>query len=170
MHRTFEELASQEIDRLYRGALFLEAGEGQDAEDLLLSTLTAAFHAFRKVEQGTDAARWLEGRMVRAYLSALPEAGSNDGAPEVVGTHAPPLMGTVEVDPFALYKAARSVPPRARAALWLVLLRRWKYVEASRVLETDLDDLKSLLAYRHLLMTAVLRGPEARDGTNRELM
>jgi len=79
-------------------------------------------------------------------------------------------MGTVKVDPFALYKAARRVPPRARAALWLVLLRRWKYLEASRVIETDLDDLKDLLGYRHLLLTAVLRGPEERDGTNGDLM
>lgn len=166
MHRTFEELASQEIDSLYHGALFLKAGEGEAAEDLLLSTLTSAFHAFRTVEKGTDVARWLEGRMVRAYLSTVTEGDSDGASIEEVELPSPQLMRTVEVDPFALHKAARRIPPRARAALWLVLLRRWRYSEASRVLETDPDDLKDLLGYRHLLLTAVLRGPDQRNGTN----
>ena len=169
MHRTFEELASQEIDSLYHGALFLKAGEGQAAEDLLLSTLTGAFHAFRKVEQGTDVARWLEGRMVQAYLSAVTEGDSDGASVEELEVPYTPLMRTVDVDPFALHKAARRIPPRARAALWLVLLRRWKYSEASRVLETDLNDLKDLLGYRHLLLTAVLRGPDQRNGTNADV-
>ena len=166
MHRTFEELASQEIDRLYQGALFLQAAEEQDAEDLLLSTLTSAFHAFRKVEQGTDAARWLEGRMVKAYLSAIHEGGPYDASGREVEMHRPLSAGAVQVDPLALFKATRGVPPQARAALWLVLLRRWKYTEASAVLDIALDDLKDLLRYRHLLMTAVLPGPDERDGTN----
>lgn len=170
MHRTFEELASQEIDGLYQGALFLKAGEGEAAEVLLLSTLTSAFHAFRKVEQGTDAARWLEGRMVQAYLSAVTEPDSDGASIEELAVPSPSPMASVDVDPWALHKAVRAVPPRARAALWLVLLRRWKYAEASRVLDTDLNDLKALLGYRHLLLTAVLRGPDQRNGTNRDVM
>ena len=169
MHRTFEELASQEIDRLYQGALFLKAGEDQAAEDLLLSTLTNSFHAFRRVEDGTDAAQWLEGRLVQGYLSAIPEAGS-DHAIEEVALPAPSLGEGVKVDPLALYTAAGSVPPQARAALWLVLLRRWKYSEASSLLGIELDALKDLLRYRHLLVSAVLRGPKERDGTNGDLM
>ena len=170
MHHTFEELASREIDRLYQGALFLKAGEGEAAEDLLLATLTGAFHAFRNLEQGTDAARWLEGRMVQGYLSAIPEADLGGTSVEGIEIESPPVLGKVEVDPLALHRAAEGVPPRARAALWLVVLRRWGYAEASRILGTDLNDLKDLLRYRHLLLTAVLRGPEERNGTKGNVM
>ena len=170
MHHTFEELASREIDGLYQGALFLEAGGREAAEDLLLTTLTAAFHAFRNVGQGTDAAGWLEGRMVEGYLSGIPLADLDGASVEELDMPSPALTGRVEVDPFALHKAAGRVPPRARAALWLVVLRRWKYADASRILGTDLHDLKDLLRYRHLLLTAVLRGPEERNGTDRDLM
>ena len=170
MHRTFEELASQEIDRLYQGALFLKAGESQPAEDLLLKTLTSAFHAFRTVDEDTDAARWLEGRLVRAFLSAIPESDVEDARSAGAQIAATASMAVVEVDPFALYEAARAVPPRARAALWLVLLLRWKYSEASQLLETDLHELKGLLGYRHLLLTAVQRGSDERDGTSGDLM
>ncbi len=107
--------------------------------------------------------------MVQAYLSAVSEDDSDGTSVEELEVPSPPLMQKVELDPFALHKAARRIPPRARAALWLVLLRRWKYSEASRVLETDLDDLKDLLGYRHLLLTAVLRGPDQRNGTRADV-
>jgi DNA-directed RNA polymerase specialized sigma24 family protein len=170
MHRTFEELASQEIDRLYQGALFLRAGEEQAAEELLLSTLTASFHVFRTVADDADPAQWLEGRMVQAYLAAIPGPDMKDAFSEAAQTPASFSMRGVDVDPLVLCKAASSVPPRARAALWLVLLRRWSYADASQVLDADPQDLRSLLGYRHSLLTAVMSGTDERDGTNKDLM
>ena len=69
MHRTFEELAGQEIDGLYHGALFLKAGEEAAAEDLVLWTLTGAFQSFRQDLSQSDASRWLEDKLVRAFLA-----------------------------------------------------------------------------------------------------
>lgn len=170
MNQTFEELAAQQIDGLYQGALFLKGGEDGPAGDLLLWTLTGAFHAFRDIQEGRDPARWLEGRMVQTFLSSLPAADASDGASVASrGTGPPPVTGTVGVDPHALHEAAGRLPPRARAALWLVALRRWQYAEASAVMDTDLERLKDLLQYRHMLMTAIIRGDEGRNGTDGDM-
>lgn len=167
MNQTFEELAGQQIDNLYQGALFLKAGEEGSAGDLLLWTLTGAFRAFCDIRKGTDPARWLEGRMVQMFLSSLPAADSSDGgSAESLTPGPPPVTGPVGVDPQALHKAAGRVPSHARAALWLVVLRRWRYEEASAVMNTGMERLKDLLQYRHMLLTAILRGDEERNGTD----
>ena len=71
-----------------------------------------------------------------------------------------------EIDPQALFMAAERVPPRARAALWLVIFRRWTYDDASRALDTDPGSLKDLLSYRHVLLTALMRGSSEQSGAN----
>ena len=77
-----------------------------------------------------------------------------------------PSPGAVEIDPEALFGAAAKMPPLARAALWLVVFRRWSYDQASRVLGTDVDGLKGLLRYRQVLVTAVVRRTLDRSGTD----
>ena len=60
--------------------------------------------------------------------------------------------------------AAAAVPWPARAALWLVLLRRWSYADAAGLMEVDREMLKTLLRYRDTLMGAILGGGKSRSG------
>jgi DNA-directed RNA polymerase specialized sigma24 family protein len=171
MHRTFEELAGQEIDGLYHGALFLKAGEEAAAEDLVLWTLTGAFQSFRRGLSHSDASRWLEDKLVRAFLAGEAPAGeapldSEDGPIDGAEPVRFPSAVRAEIDPQALFMAAERVPPRARAALWLVIFRRWTYDDASRVLDTNRASLKDLLSYRHVLLTAIMRGSSEQSGAN----
>ena len=166
MHRTFEELAGHEIDGLYQGALFLKAGETAAAEDLVLWTLTGAIPSFRQGLSPADATRWLEDRLVRAFLAGAPPMDSEVGPVVEADAVQSPISGEVAIDPQALFMAAERVPPRARAALWLVIFRRWRYEDASRVLEMDQASLRNLLRYRHILLTAIMRGSGDRSGTD----
>ncbi|GMR12286.1 MAG: hypothetical protein BMS9Abin29_0475 [Gemmatimonadota bacterium] len=164
MSHTFEELAGSEVDGLFQGALFLQAGDEAAAEDLLVWTLTKAFHGFRETGGGESPDQWLEGRLVHEFLALLPNSSA---APQV---HTADLNRRLQrvgsVDPGVLHKAAGQVPARARAALWLVVLRRWTYDEASAALHTNTEELKDLLRFRHTLMSAVLMPRNALNGTD----
>ncbi len=164
MSQTFEELAGQEVDGLFQGALFLQAGDEAAAEDLLLWTLTKAFHVFRETGGGESPDQWLEGRLIHEFLALLPmsDVAAQARAAELES----PLQYVGSVDPGALHEAAGQVPTRARAALWLVVLRRWTYEEASAALHTTTEELKDLLRFRHTLMSAVLKPRHGRNGTD----
>jgi len=166
MHRTFEELAGQEIDGLYHGALFLKAGEEAAAEDLVLWTLTCASQSFRRGLSHSDASRWLEDRLVRAFLAGEAPLHSVDGPIDGAEPVRVPSAVPAEIDPQALFMAAERVPARARAALWLVIFRRWTYDDASLALDTDPGNLKDLLSYRHVLLTALMRGSSEQGRAN----
>lgn len=175
MHQTFEELAGRHIDGLYHGALFLHAGDEPPADDLVLWTLTSAFQEFRKIGAGVALERWLEGRLVEVFL-ARSVSGSAD-APERADfsngdgsatDFSENFAGSLEIDHEALFRAAAAMPPLARAAIWLVLFRRWSYGEASTVLETGVEGLKDLLRYRQVLLTAVVRASADRNGTDHD--
>ena len=60
------------------------------------------------------------------------------------------------------------MPPLARAAIWLVVFRRWSYGEACTLVETDVEGLKDLLRYRQVLLTAVVRRAVGRNGTDHD--
>jgi DNA-directed RNA polymerase specialized sigma24 family protein len=159
MSRTFEELATPEIDGLYHGALFLTAGDEDDAEGLLLDTLGRSFNQFRTPQDVEDIRRWLEGRLVATFM----EAHSRDARVsrpvrplERAPTNGPEIFAGLDAP--GLHMAAGAVPWAARAALWLVLLRRWRYADASTVMGVDEEVLKDLLSYRHTLMGAILGG------------
>ena len=170
MRETLEEFTGRHIDGLYHGALFLNGGEEVPAENLVLWTLTGAFQEFRQIEEGGASERWIERKLVEVFLARTMSGddGSTDGdgfSLDAPASHGP-SSGAVEIDPEALFGAAAKMPPLARAAIWLVVFRRWPYDEASRVLGTDVDGLKDLLRYRQVLVTAVVRGALGRNGTN----
>ena len=74
MSRTFEELASQQLDALYQGALFLSGGRQEGAERLLVDAVTLAFTEHAQDSGGvTDVERWLEARLVRAFVRHVTE-------------------------------------------------------------------------------------------------
>lgn len=182
MNETFEELAGRHIDGLYHGALFLNAGEEPPAEDLVLWTLTGAFQEFRKIEEGGGLERWLEGRLVSVFLARMVSDSRGEGSTDAfsgeefrtdrvladVPTHSEPSSASMKIDPEALFGAAANIPPLARAAVWLVLFRRWSYDEASGALDTGVDGLKDLLRYRQVVLAAVVRWLADRNGTDHD--
>jgi DNA-directed RNA polymerase specialized sigma24 family protein len=159
MSRSFEELAGSELDSLYQGALFLTGGDSHETERLLVETLTQAFGAFSSPEW-TDSESdtgWLEARLVQTFMSPhkeeptphLPDGPKGVGLGELIV----PSLGT-----DVLFAAAASLPRLARAALWLVLLRRRSYADAMEVMAIDSHSLASLLSYRDLLLRETLSG------------
>ena len=171
MRETVEEFTGRHIDGLYHGALFLNGGEEPAAEDLVLWTLTGALQEFRQIGKGSASERWIERKLVEVFLARTVPAddgSSGDGfSVDAPASHGP-SSGVVEIDPGALFGAAAKMPPLARAAIWLVVFRRWPYGEASSVLGTDVDGLKDLLRYRQVLVTAVVRRSVDRNGTDHE--
>ncbi len=170
VHQTFEEFASKHLDGLYHGALFLNGGAETPAEDLVLWTLTGAFQEFRQIEGPGAPEEWLEGKLVELFLARTPRGSTDDMVSNASAddlSHEP-SPGAVEIDHEALMRAGAELPPLARAAIWLVVFSRWSYDEASIVLDTGLDALKSLLRYRQVLLTAVVRAPLDRNGTDRD--
>lgn len=159
MPEAFEELAVREIDGLYHGALFLAAGDEAEAQDLLLEVMAGSFETYRAGGgRDGDPARWLEGRLARLFLGEGADDHGKLVAPgpreELFGPEARErLDGLRSRD---LYRGARGVPERARAVLFLVLLRRWSYREAAKALEMRLEELKELLRYRHAFVAAIL--------------
>jgi DNA-directed RNA polymerase specialized sigma24 family protein len=159
MSRSFEELAGGELDSLYQGALFLTGGDSHGTERLLVETLTQAFGAFSSPEWTDDETdtEWLEARLVQTFMGPdreqplphLPEGRKRVELGEMIF----PSLGT-----DVLFAAAASVPPLARAALWLVLLRRRSYADAMEVMTIDSQTLASLLSYRDLLLRESLSG------------
>ena len=162
MSKTFEEMASRELDSLYQGALFLSGGDVRFAERLLVDTMTNSFR-----ERGMDLvedsiARWMEVQLVRQFLN-----GSDAGPRPLRGESEPSLGAAFEgLEADTLFAAAAILPFWPRAAVWLVLLRRWSYTDACDALDVDRDVLDDLLRYRDTLMTEVLRGSRRRNGTD----
>ncbi|MDA0328144.1 MAG: hypothetical protein O2958_03955 [Gemmatimonadetes bacterium] len=161
MSRTFEELAGTELDALYQGALFLAGGNPRGAEELLVNAVTLAFKEHERDAGPNEIRRWLEARLVRSFLRhlregplVLPEDTARRVALDPVTFES---LGSTE-----LFAAAAVLPPRPRAALWLVLLRRWSYADAASILEVDVADLEKLLGYRDVLMREIMSAPGLR--------
>ena len=174
VNQTFEEFAGRYIDVLYHGALFLNGGKEPPAEDLVLWTLTGAFQEFRQIGDAGAAAEWIEAKLVEAFLARAASGSRDDASTEMGGSSVDvpsshtPFSGTIEIDSEALFRAGAKMPLLARAAIWLVVFRRWSYGDASIVLGTDVDGVKDLLRYRQVLLTAVVRGSVDRNGTDHD--
>ena len=162
MSRTFEEMASRELDSLYQGALFLSGGEPWMAEKLLVESMTSSFRGHGKVMSEGAVEHWLEGQLAKQFLLGVELRPSQIG-----GTREGGVSGAFDgLEADTLYAAAAALPPWPRAAVWLVLLRRWSYAEARVALAVDLDVLGDLLRYRDQLMTEILRASPRGNGTD----
>lgn len=155
MPRTFEELAGEELDALYQGALFLSGGSEPRAERLLIDTITLAFEEHAGERDVTTVQRWLEAGLVRSFLKSV--SGFSVSPVGGLGRRATLDPATFEdIGSEELFTAAASLPVWPRAALWLVLLRRWTYADAAAVMEVDPSVIPSLLAYRDVLIRSML--------------
>jgi len=155
MTRTFEEAAGAELDALYQGALFLAGGKANSAERLLVEAVSLAF---RERVDDTDpraVQRLLEARLVRSFLRNVESERhqlSERTAPRMM-----PDANTLEsLGSGELFSAAAAVPAWPRAALWLVLLRRWSYGDAASAMGVDERSMEDLLSYRDVLLTEML--------------
>ncbi|MFQ5537995.1 MAG: hypothetical protein ACE5GJ_11165 [Gemmatimonadota bacterium] len=158
MPRTFEEIAGEELDGLYHGSLFLCGGDESRAEELLIAAIRRASASFADAPRrdGAPQRRWLEGLMVDTFLRSAPAP-----RPRVLGGRVPGRereAALAEVTPRRLYHGAGRVPPRARGALWLVLVRRWRYTDVADALGVRPHALQDLLAYRDVVLSALLNG------------
>ncbi|MBI4545847.1 MAG: hypothetical protein HY703_11675 [Gemmatimonadetes bacterium] len=155
---SFEELAARELDALYQAALFLSAGNQAAAEELLLETLTRAFGVFHVLEDDENAGLWLHGRLIQDYLGWAAAAAAPP-TPEAQRPgrrrREPPRNPASETK--AMYRAAHVLPPDARAAIWLVIFRRWRYAEAATALGRGTEELRPLLQYRDAFLAEVVR-------------
>ena len=155
MARTFEEIAGSELDALYQGALFLAGGSAKGAERLIVEAVTLAFDEHVPDSTVPEARRWLEARLVRAFFRNV-QSGPNQLHPDTARRTRlhPDVFDSLDAE--ALHKAAALLPARPRAALWLVLLRRWSYAEAAGLIGVDESDVPVLLSYRDILVQELL--------------
>jgi DNA-directed RNA polymerase specialized sigma24 family protein len=160
MARAFEELTGEGLDTLYQGALFLTGGHREDAEHLLVEALTLAYRQSRG-EEDPIALRWLEARLVRAFLGRASD--SDTVAPPASGAAGLDSSVLEEIGPEAMFLAAGTLPPMSRAALWLVLVQRWSYADAADAVDITTERLRDLLRYRDALLEALLRAPRRSD-------
>ena len=168
MPRTFEELATGELDALYQGALFLSGGDPRGAEHLLVDAVTLAFKEHTAESEPAAIQRWLEARLVRSFLRHLRDGPTP--LPEATVRRVALDPETFEaLGPGELFAAAGTLPGWPRAALWLVLLRRWSYGDAADAMNVDSEAMEMLLGYRDTLVQEMLsssRGRRSRAGTS----
>lgn len=160
MGRTFEELAAQELDALYQGALFLSGGNARGAEALLIESVTLAYEEHPYQQEIESVQRWLEARLVRSFLKHAGEGPE----PLIIDSEERGGLaeGTFEsLGAAQLFNAARAVPPWPRAALWLVLLRRWSYGDVAVAMGLPPEVVPELLRYRNVLVKEII-DPERR--------
>ena len=145
MTQTLEESVLSSIDVLYQGAHFLAGGDRHHAERLLEDTVLAAYHEAVRSGTPTDG-RGLSVLMARTFVAQVPDSSEGPGNP--------PSATPVDLTADGIFEAAARVGPRSRAALWLVLIRRWSYADASAALRMEESTLRGLLRERHGFMAA----------------
>jgi len=143
MDRTFEEIVSDSLDELYRGALYLSAGDPRSAEELLADGVRHAARAFRR-KRPSDAEMLLEEQLVAAALRMEADAPSrSDGAGE--------LRGTAAQDGLRVFGV---LPAGVRSAVWLVVVRRRAYSQVASMLGVDRDRVSGWIRDGHRAMHA----------------
>lgn len=154
MH-TFEEQVGMALDALYPGALFLSAANETEAERLVVATVSGAFN---EVTPGIDpSVRWFEARMAHRFLASTT-------VPKLAATKRSDIAPIPRMQPGDLFRGAAAIPAWARAAIWLVLLRRWSYQEACDALAVSQDVLSEMLEHRHVLTQALMGSAPPHEG------
>jgi hypothetical protein len=158
MPLTFEERISEDLDALYAGAAFLSGNQGGTARRLLVDAVSLASSEYRGDGDAGAFTRWMEGVLVRTLLASHVPKGES----VVRGSRQPTVPRPVrsyELDAIGwedMVRGAASVPTQPRAALWLVLLRRWRYSDAAATIGVDLSSLRDLLEHRDAFFREVV--------------
>lgn len=149
------------MDALYQGALFLSGGDPTRAEGLVVDAITLAFDEHGADVDTEQTRRWLEARLVCAHLREATISATAE-PPDPLDRRGIDPAAFDALGPDELFAAAATLPPGPRAALWLVLLRRWSHSDAARAMKIDASSLERLLGYRDALMRELLGRSRAR--------
>ncbi|MDH3207080.1 MAG: hypothetical protein OEO79_10730 [Gemmatimonadota bacterium] len=159
MPLTFEERISEDLDALFAGAAFLSGGQEAGTKSLLVEAVSCASSEYHEDVDAGAFTQWMEGILVRAFL-----APSSAGAVPAKRAADSSKQSRVRPEDFRsiawanIVRAAAGLPAQSRAALWLVLLRRWSYQDAASAMDIDLDSLRGLLTYRAAFFEGVVTG------------
>lgn len=169
----FEAGLLEELDGLWQAATFLQCGDAEEAETLLVRAMASAARGHAAKEPGRPSAP-LEPHLIRMFLDGVRSRseetvvrpGVSPGqAPGPPDRQIPPNGSATnadrEIPVAALHAAAASMPPSARAAIWLVLIRRWSYDDATALLGVDPGDLRELLRFQDVFAATALEEPTA---------
>lgn len=156
MKRALEEHVMGAIDALFRGALFLRAGDTHEAERLLEDTVLAAYHEWERGVEPPDEDALLV-LMARTFLSQ-----SRGDAEAAVAGDLPPSTGDGTITADDVCAAAGAVAPPERAALWLVVIQRWRYARAAAALRIDEAELRRRIGFRDRFAAALAGLPSPR--------
>jgi len=151
MERTLEERISAELDTLWQAALFLSGGGSDRAERLLQDMVSVVSDEYPGALQLDDGSDGLERFFVRRFFQ--------DAPPFLLGSDRSSTRGSIGdmgSDVQALLGDAGRIPPRARAALWLVVIRRRSYADGSEILGIDRAELHALLEHRETLLASLV--------------
>jgi len=165
MTATFEERLAGELDDLWRGALFLTGGRGTEAEALLLRTIRGAFR--RGPGRVDRFGRWVQARLSRTFLEGLPVGRDVGGRPPPPDPGFSGGGGSGGLDLAAICAGAAAVTPRARTALWLVLVQRWSYRDVAEALGWEEGEVRRALAERDRFVAVALGADVADEDVGR---
>lgn len=146
MTRALEEQLGTELDALWQAALFLSGGDDRRAEAMLVDTVSSASDDYSGALEWDAAPDLLEQYLVRRFFQSSPPLGARP----VPGGERDLPAARLDVD--TLLEDAGAIPPRPRAALWLVIVRRKSYAEAAEILDIEGEALQRLLQYRDAFM------------------
>lgn len=163
--------AAKELDGLWQAATFLQCGDAEEAETLLVSAMASAARRHAANPPAPPSVP-LEPHLIRVFLDGVPsgpeEAVVRPGVSRsqtavAPGREIPPNRPAADVERqipvAALHAAAAAIPPWARAAIWLVLIRRWSYDDTASLLGVDRDDLRELLRFQDVFAATALEEP-----------
>ncbi len=167
MRQPFEDLIGTELDRLYRAAVFLTAGQADEAEQLLRA---AVVDAYREYNMGrTELERpdvWLDGHLARALLQ--PESLRDDlwwrstAPPTGASTESSVPLANHQLEDLAW--AAGDLPSRQRITFWLGVLERRRYGTISEILDVPRDRVAEWIREGYRVMgDRLARTPDHRD-------
>lgn len=160
MPLTFEERISEDLDALYSGAAFLSGSQGEGAQKLLVDAVSRASAEFRDDGDPGAFTPWMEGILVQTLLASdrgkVVQRSVRGSVSPTVTSHALNRIGWGD-----MVRAAASIPARPRAALWLTLLRRWRYSDTAETLGIDITALRDLLDHRAAFLKEVVGGSGA---------
>jgi DNA-directed RNA polymerase specialized sigma24 family protein len=169
VRRSFEEVIGEEMDRLYRAALFFAAGREDRAEQLMTSAVLEAFRAYQGSEPAPERIDlWLDGHLVQTLLrmegaraGGFPDDRARWDAPRrAASARIPESVGMEE-----LARAAAALPTRHRIAFWMAVLERRRYLEIAEMLAGSRGDVARWVREAHHWITAELAGSGRRAGT-----
>ncbi len=162
MPGTMDEQLLSELDTLWQMALFLEGGDEAGAEALLAGLLGDVVREMDGRQEPAMADDLFERALLRRFFEEAPPVSTIQGDGSMVAR----VVGD-GLSLQSLLDEVDRLPKRARAALWLVLVRRRSSDAAGVILDIDESHLRELLRYRDTFMTRVLTRTAGRTRAER---